>query len=63
MSFILYSFHPETIMSEGYSHRGIFETEQECDDTAFAQNYAYYRIEQLLSYGTCLVFETLWGEQ
>lgn len=61
MRYTLYSFSPETLMSEGYAHRGAFETEQECDDTAFAQNYAYYRIEQLLGYGSCLVFETPWG--
>lgn len=63
MSFALYSFDPSTLMIDGYIHHGRYESEHECNDTAFAQNYAYYRIEQLFSYGSCLVFETPWGEQ
>lgn len=61
--FALYSFDPSSVIVDGYIHHGCYQSEQECDDTAFAQNYAYYRIEQLLSYGSCMVFETPWGEQ
>lgn len=59
MSYTLYSFSPETLMSEGYAHRGVFETEQECDEAAIA--FDYYRIELISDFGACVIFESPWA--
>lgn len=58
MSYALYSFTPETLRSEGYAHRGVFETEQECNDEVFALGLVYYRIEMSVPWGSVLVYET-----
>lgn len=60
MSYALYGFNPATLMSEGYSHQGVFDTEQDCNDEAFALGLMHYRIEMRVAWGSVLVYETPW---
>lgn len=56
----LYTFNPQTVMTEGYLHRGEFASEQDCNDFAFENNFAFYRIELISFWGCLLIFETPW---
>jgi hypothetical protein len=54
----LYFFEPEHVQVEGYAHAGSFDTEQECNDEAFAQGHNFFRIEFVSDFGSSLVFES-----
>lgn len=59
----LYIFQPDLVWVEGYKYEKEFETEQECNQEAFALNQNYFRIEMETDFGSAIIYESQIQEQ